>query len=223
MSTDATTATKVAEELSSQILANSLTVMVLKAYLDKAGVMPLKKVHQKNLALLKKWIEEPHQRQPYFFLMKPQIIVVCLNNFGGSQWGYNKIGKEELIQMLAAHSNSGFSQATPSRAGTNASTLKITLVHTLLLKPIFESPFMPKLNAKGKEYCKMGQELEIPFITKLLKHSRQGITRFHVKKILFWGGKRYMYICALYSYICRKVNDYYIIYNFKKISPQYFM
>ncbi len=44
-----------------------------------------------------------------------------------------------------------------------------------------------KLTAKGKEYCKSGHQLELPFGKKLLKHSKEGITRFRVEKLFRVG------------------------------------
>jgi hypothetical protein len=46
--------------------------------------------------------------------------------------------------------------------------------------------------AKGKEYCKMGHDLEVPFAQKLLQHSKEGLTKFEVEDIYRVGlvGKR---------------------------------
>ncbi|MFN9978962.1 MAG: hypothetical protein ACK53Y_03560, partial [bacterium] len=54
---------------------------------------------------------------------------------------------------------------------------------TTLLKQIVKSSFLPRLTAKGKEFCKLGHELELPFVIKLLKHSDEGLTKFTVEKI----------------------------------------
>ena len=52
-----------------------------------------------------------------------------------------------------------------------------------LLTKIVESSTLPRLSAKGKEYCKTGHQLEIPLGKKLLKHSKENITIFKVEKL----------------------------------------
>ena len=46
---------------------------------------------------------------------------------------------------------------------------------------------MPRLSAKGKEFCKSGHQLERPFGEKLLKHSKEGITKFKVEELFRVG------------------------------------
>jgi hypothetical protein len=58
-----------------------------------------------------------------------------------------------------------------------------TSVNGSLLMKIVNSSFLPKLTAKGKEYSKMGHNLEVPFAKRLLKHSRMGLTKIKVEEI----------------------------------------
>lgn len=51
------------------------------------------------------------------------------------------------------------------------------------MKKIIEASFLPKLTAKGKEYCKSGHQLEGPFGKKLLQHSIEGKTKFKVESL----------------------------------------
>jgi len=46
---------------------------------------------------------------------------------------------------------------------------------------------MPRLTAKGREYCKMGHQLELPFAHKLLQHAKEGLTLFIVEDIYCVG------------------------------------
>jgi hypothetical protein len=41
---------------------------------------------------------------------------------------------------------------------------------------------MLRLTAKGREYCKMGHALELPFARKLLQHSKEGLMTFEVER-----------------------------------------
>lgn len=62
----------------------------------------------------------------------------------------------------------------------------------LLLEQIKKSYGLPKLTAKGEEYCKLSHELEIPFITQALKHSTEGISCLDWKGFIVafaWKGR----------------------------------
>ncbi len=113
-----------------------------------------------------------------------------LPNLAAHQAPTKKEGKEELIQGLAARhfqalgGNSSRQQSVRRRSINNAMGHS---VRTLLLMKFVEGSFMPKLTAKGKEYCKSGHQLELPFGKKLLKHSKEGITRFRVEKLYLVG------------------------------------
>ncbi len=63
----------------------------------------------------------------------------------------------------------------------------VSLVRTSLLRKIVKSSFLPRLPAKGKEFCKLGRDLEIPFARKLLQQSKEGLTMFEVQKIYLVG------------------------------------
>jgi hypothetical protein len=56
-----------------------------------------------------------------------------------------------------------------------------------LLKQIIKSTFLPKLSTKGKEYCKMGHNLELPYAELLLMHSKEALTYFIVDEIFCVG------------------------------------
>ena len=115
---------------------------------------------------------------------------MCANKFGGAKKNFASEGKDELISRLAAANGTPGSAAAPlySRPGKR-SNLNPSAggsegnLFFLLLKQVIESSFLPKLSAKGKEYCKMGQDLEIPFVKQLSKHSDKGITKFTIKSI----------------------------------------
>jgi hypothetical protein len=189
-SRNAATATTTAAELSQRITTNSLHDSVVKAYLEKAGLKPFS-MRQANLNLLKRWVDESPERHPYFLPTKAQLIAICVTKFGGSLSSYQKEGKEEHIQVLAAHHfHAPAGGATPSHSAHSSSSiqhLRKDSVRTSLLKKIVEASFMPKLTAKGKEYCKSGHQLERPFGNNLLQHSKEGITRFRVLKLFCVG------------------------------------
>ncbi len=66
-------------------------------------------------------------------------------------------------------------------------------MRTSLLRQIVKSScLLPRLTAKGREFCKLGHYLEIPFARKLLQHSKEGLTKFTAEKIYHVGlvGKR---------------------------------
>jgi len=57
----------------------------------------------------------------------------------------------------------------------------------MLLKQNVKSSFLPRLTAKGREFCKLGHELELPFAIKFLQQSKEGHTKFTVEKIYCVG------------------------------------
>jgi hypothetical protein len=179
-----------AKNLLCQIAAKTINDSVTKEYLQKADIRLLST--KKNLALLKKWIEEPHQRRPYFLLTKEKLIAICIAKFGGSTSFYTKERNEELIQRLATrhfHSSvagGSFVSQAERRRRSNSSPTEDAL-HTSLLTKIIDASFMPRLTAKGKEYCKSGLKLELPFGRKLLQHSQEGISKFRVERLYCVG------------------------------------
>ena len=74
------------------------------------------------------------------------------------------------------HHEQGSSRTAPN-GESNASVFRI------LFKQIMLTSFLPKLSAKGKEYCKAGQRLEVPFARRLMEHSNSGLTKFRVERI----------------------------------------
>jgi hypothetical protein len=80
----------------------------------------------------------------------------------------------------------------------------------LFLKQIIICSFTPTLTAKEKAYCKMGQDRELPYALKLLKHSKDGLTKFHVSQLYCVGllGKcNAMYAKASCDFIAGAVID----------------
>ena len=164
-SSDATMAADAAGELSRQIASGALSDSDLKAYLEKGGMKPFA-TRQANLSLLKKWADESPQRRPYFLLSKAQLIAACVAKFGGSQSSCQREGKEELIQRLALrhfqaqnHLRTNPIQSAGIRSDASGHATRDSL-RTSLLKKIVEASFMPRLTAKGKEFCKSGHQLE---------------------------------------------------------------
>jgi hypothetical protein len=61
---------------------------------------------------------------------------------------------------------------------------------------------------KGKEYCKMGQNLELPYARKLLQHSKEGLTIFQIDDIYrvgLVGKKNEMYAKASCNFVAAAV------------------
>ena len=176
-----------AVELSRRITTpGALNDSVLKAYLEKGGMKPFS-TRQANLNLLKKWVDETPQRRPYFLLNKSQLIAAYVAKFGGSSSSLQKESKEELIQRLALrHFQAPNGRTNSSQSANTHSAAEESLRNSLLTK-IVEASFMPRLNAKGKEFCKSGHQLERPFGEKLLKHSKEGITKFKVEELFRVG------------------------------------
>jgi hypothetical protein len=97
------------------------------------------------------------------------------------------MGNEELIHRLATYGNDPNVNAPQAIGKSTQPAGGTSLVCRLFLKQIIACSFMPKLTAKGKEYCKMGQDLELPYALKLLKHSKEGLTKFHVSQLYHVG------------------------------------
>jgi hypothetical protein len=75
---------------------------------------------------------------------------------------------------------------------------------------IVKSSFLPRLTAKGKEFCKLGHQLETPFTRKLLQHSKEGLSKFEVEKIyrvVFVGKSNEMFIKASCDFVAGAVID----------------
>jgi hypothetical protein len=73
--------------------------------------------------------------------------------------------------------------ALQNRRAHDCATTDASFLRTSFLRQIFKSSFLPKLTAKGKEYCKMGQNLELPFAQKLLQQSKEGLTLFQIENV----------------------------------------
>jgi hypothetical protein len=167
------------DRIKSQILENTIRDDALKAYLEKIGIKPVKD-RKKNLEKMTKWLDNEPQKRPYVNLSKTKLIEACMNKFGGKKSAYESNNNEELIQRLITYQSdpSYIAQRTHNTLPQGSCSIMTTL-----LRQIVKSSFLPKLSAKGKEYSKMGHQLEIPFAKKLLMHSRQGLTKIEVNEI----------------------------------------
>jgi hypothetical protein len=124
MSSEASTAFE--EQLKIQIADNSLTDAVLKVYLEKNGITPIRD-KKKNVEKLKKWLDEPYQRRPYVLLSKARLIDACISKFGGRKGAYTSMGNEELIHRLATYGNDPNVNAPLSYWNINSATWRDVL------------------------------------------------------------------------------------------------
>ncbi len=173
------TTTSIETQIKDQVANNSPPGTVLKKYLEKIGLKPVKD-YKKNIEKFKKWLDEAPSKRPYVLWNKSRLVDACVSKFGGKKSTYNGYDNNNLIHRLATY------QSHPSNHRQNSSqssTPAVSYVRTSLLKRILESSFMPKLTAQGREYCKMGHALELPFARKLLQHSKEGLTKFSVERI----------------------------------------
>ena len=170
------------DELNQQISSNTITEGVLRAYLEKIGLKAVKE-RKKNLDKFKKWLDTEPVKRPYINLTKSKLIEECIHKFGGKKSTYESCNNEHLICRLATYQNNPSFIALQNQRAQYPQPEGAALVGTTLLKQIVKSSFLPRLTAKGKEFCKLGHELELPFVIKLLKHSDEGLTKFTVEKI----------------------------------------
>ena len=59
---------------------------------------------------------------------------------------------------------------------TSNATQEESSLYERLLDTFHCQAFLPKLNAEGSEYCKIGHESEVPLAKQLLRHSQEGAT-----------------------------------------------
>jgi hypothetical protein len=140
--------TVVEADLKAQIDNHALTDDMLRSYLEKIGIKPVRD-KKRNEEKFKNWLDVEAPRRPYILWNKSRLIDACIRKFGGKKSNYNSYDNNYLIHRLSTYQehpsnrqNSQNSQESPA-----ASNLR-----TSLLKRIFESSFMPKLTAKGREY-----------------------------------------------------------------------
>jgi hypothetical protein len=174
--------TGVEEQLRHRISCNNLDNDELKRYLDKIGLRAVKE-RKKNIEKLLKWLDESPLRRPYVLLTKGKLIDECITKFGGKKSSYKSSDMESLIQRLSTYQTDPTYITLQNRRVHDAESTSDSFLHTSFLKQIVKSSFLPKLTAKGKEYCKMGHNLELPFAQKLLQHSKEGLTIFQVEDI----------------------------------------
>jgi hypothetical protein len=92
------------DRVKSQVMENTMTDDVLKAYLEKIGSKPMKE-RKKNLEKMKKWLENEPQKRPYVNMSKAKLIEACMSKFGGKKSTYEYCGNKELIQRLITYQN----------------------------------------------------------------------------------------------------------------------
>jgi hypothetical protein len=120
------------------------------------------------------------------------LIEECISKFGGKKSTYESSTNERLICRLATYQNDPSYIALQNHRACFPQPEGVFLVRTSLLRQIVKSSFLPRLTAKGREFCKLGHDLEIPFARKLLQQSKEGLTKFTMEKIYRVGlvGKR---------------------------------
>ncbi len=171
------------EIVKSQIMGEIMIDGVVNHYLEKIGIKPVKD-KRKNAEKLKKWLDIEPRKRPFALMTKGKLIDECINKFGGKKSAYESSSNEDLICRLSTYQNDPrYIALQNNRAQTRGSSS----ICTSLLRQIVKSSFLPKLSAKGKEYCKMGQNLEVPFARKLLQHSKEGLTKYKIEKIFRVG------------------------------------
>jgi hypothetical protein len=188
MSGDLSTENRLREWISHGSLSNE----ELKSYLEKIGMRPVKE-RKKNAEKMIKWLNEKPERRPYVLLTKGKLIDECIIKFGGKKSSYENSDTETLIHRLSTYQNDPSYIAIQNRAALDPAPDDNSYLQSLFLKQIVKSSFLPKLTAKGKEYCKMGQNLELPLARKLLQHSKEGLTIFQIDDIYRVGlvGKKH--------------------------------
>jgi hypothetical protein len=170
------------EQLRNKVLTNTLTDNLLREYLERIGIKSVRE-KWKNIEKLIKWLDESPQWRPFVLLAKAKLIDACINKFGGKKSHCEGSDSETLMQRLSTYQNDPsyiVRMANPQPEG-------FSFLQTSLLRMIVKSSFLPRLTAKGKEFCKLGHELEIPFAKKLIEHSNAELTLFKVEKIFCMG------------------------------------
>jgi hypothetical protein len=101
-------------------------------------------------------------------MTKSKLVDACIDKFGGKIFLFKESSNEELIHCLAMYQSSPASAAPQSnKAHSNLPGDNSALASNSLLPQIIKSFFLSQLSAKGKEYCKMGHDLELPFVKQL--------------------------------------------------------
>jgi len=178
MSGDLLTENHLRERISYNLLSNE----ELKRYLENIGLRPVKE-RKKNAEKIIKWLNEKPERRPFVLLTKGKLIDECINKFGGKKSCYENCDTETLINRLSTYQNDPSYIAMQTRTALDPTPNDNSFSQSIFLKQIVKSSFLPKLTAKGKEYCKMGQNLELPLARKLLQHSKEGLTIFQIDDI----------------------------------------
>jgi hypothetical protein len=119
----------------------------------------------------------------FVLLTKAKLIDACIIKFGGWKTTYEGITNEALVERLLTYQLDSIFLARSSHPQPEG----FFLVQSALLKQIVKLSFLPRLTAKGKEFCKLGHKLEIPLARKLLHHSEEVLTLFQVEKVYCVG------------------------------------
>jgi hypothetical protein len=90
---------------------------------------------------------------------------------------YESRHNEDLIFRLSMYQTDPQYLAMQNSRARNPQPRGFSLMCTSLMRQISKSSFLPNLTTKGKEYCKMGQNLEVPSERKLLQHPKEGLTK----------------------------------------------
>jgi hypothetical protein len=153
---------------------------MLRIFLERYGVKPVRE-RKRNIEKSIKLLDEDPARRPFVFYSKTKLIDVCIGRFGGKKSNYESLSIESLIDRLSTYQI--YPNLHSSNQNSNRTLEEITTIKRMLLRQVVKSSFLPKLSAKGKEYCKTGQNLEVPFARKLLLHSKEGHALFECKNI----------------------------------------
>ncbi len=121
------------------------------------------------------------------------MIDECIIKFRGKKSSYENSDTETLIHRLSTYQNDPIYIAIQNRAALDPAPDDNSYLQSLFLKQIVKSSFLLKLTAKGKVYCKMGQNLELPLARRLLQHSKEGLNIFQIDDIYRVGlvGKKH--------------------------------
>jgi hypothetical protein len=111
-------------------------------------------------------------------LTKGKLIDKCIAKFGGKKSSYENSDMKSPIQRLSTYQTDPTYIALQNGRVHDAESMSNSFLHTSFLKQIVKSSFLPKLIAKGKEYCKMGHNLELQICTKASSAFKGGTRHF---------------------------------------------
>ena len=118
-----------------------------------------------HLAKLKKFLQNP---SPYVLMSRPKLDEI-MNSRGILNTENRSKKVDEKKDLLIAHDKGELPTTTVIEAGP-------TSISEKLLDTLHCQAFLPKLNAEGLEYCKIGHDSEVPLAIQFLGHSCKGDT-----------------------------------------------